>query len=51
MELSSVDARGLLEIERKKVMDDRWINHSIFVGDSAGRIANALNEKGINVDK
>ena len=39
------------EIERKKVMDDRWINHSISVGDSAGRIANALNEKGINVDK
>lgn len=50
MKLTSEDARNLLEIERKNAKDDRWIDHSISVGNSAGRIAKALNEKGINVD-
>ena len=50
MRLTSVKARKLLEIERKTTNDDRWINHSLSVGDSAGRIAQALNKKGCNVD-
>lgn len=50
MKLTSKEARYLLEIERKKVTDDRWINHCLSVGDSAGRIAKALNEKGYSVD-
>ena len=50
MILTSKKARELLEIERKNVKDDRWIGHSICVGDSAGRIAKALKEKGYNVD-
>lgn len=50
MRLTSKDARNLLEEERKKSNDDRWIEHCLCVGDSAGRIAKALNEKGYNVD-
>ena len=50
MRLTSVEARKLLEIERKTTNDDRWINQCLFVGDSAGRIAQALNKKGCNVD-
>lgn len=50
MILTSKEARELLEIERKTTKDDRWIEHSICVGDSAGRIAKALKEKGYNVD-
>ena len=50
MKLTSKEARELLEIERKNVKDDRWIEHSICVGDSAGRIAKALNENGYDVD-
>ena len=50
MILTSKEARELLEIERKKTKDDRWIEHSICVGDSAGRIAKALKEKGYNID-
>ena len=50
MILTSKEARELLEIERKNVKDDRWIEHSICVGDSAGILAKALKEKGHNVD-
>ena len=50
MRLTSKDARNLLEEERKKSNDERWIEHCLCVGDSAGRIAKALNEKGYNVD-
>ncbi len=50
MILTSKEARELLEIERKNTKDDRWIDHCICVGDSAGKIAQALCEKGINVD-
>jgi phosphohydrolase len=50
MRLTSKDARNLLEEERKKSNDDRWIEHCLCVGDSAGRIAKALNEKGYNID-
>lgn len=50
MRLNSKEARELLEKERSKQKDDRWIGHSICVGDSAGRIAKALQNKGIDVD-
>ena len=50
MKLTSKGAKELLEIESKTTKDDRWIEHCISVGDSAGRIANALYEKGIDVD-
>ena len=50
MKLTIKEARTLLETERKNATDDRWIEHCISVGDSAGRIAQALCEKGINVD-
>ena len=50
MKLTSKEARDLLETERKKAKNDRWIDHCICVGDSAGKIAQALNEKGYNVD-
>ena len=50
MKLTIEEARSLLEKERINSKDDRWIEHSICVGDSAGIIAKALKEKGINVD-
>ena len=50
MKLTSKEAKAILENTRKTVKDDRWINHCICVGDSAGKIATALKEKGYNVD-
>ena len=50
MKLNSSEARNLLEIERQKVKDDRWIDHCLCVGDSAGKIAKALKDKDYNVD-
>lgn len=50
MKLTIKEAKTLLETERKNITDDRWIEHCISVGDSAGRIAQALCEKGINID-
>ena len=50
MKLTSEEARNLLEKERNNVKDDRWIDHCICVGNSAGKIAKALKDKGINVD-
>lgn len=50
MKLTSKEARDLLETERKKAKNDRWIDHCICVGKVAGKIAQALNEKGYNVD-
>lgn len=50
MKLTSKDARDLLEQERKNVKDDRWIEHCICVGDTAGIIATSLVNKGYNVD-
>ena len=54
MKLSSEEAKGLLEDIRKDIVEnDSWINHSICVGNAAGKIAEALNEQGynVNVDK
>lgn len=50
MRLTSKEARKLLEHERNNSEDDRWINHCICVGDGAGKIAKALQDKGIDVD-
>lgn len=50
MKLNSSEAKNLLEFERQKAKDDRWIDHCLCVGESAGKIANALNEKGYNVN-
>ena len=50
MKLTSKDARNLLEQERKTVKDDRWIEHCICVGDTAGIIATSLVNEGYNVD-
>lgn len=43
MKLTVEKAREMLEEARSKASDDRWINHSICVGDSAGKIAEKLN--------
>lgn len=43
MKLTVEKAREMLENARKETSDDRWINHSICVGDSAGKIAEKLN--------
>ena len=50
MKLTSKDARELLENERANFENQRWINHSVCVGDTAGKIATALYKKDINVD-
>lgn len=51
MKLTSEIAIKILEDARGKTKDDKWIEHCICVGNSAGKIAEALNKKGINVDK
>ncbi len=43
MKLSSEEALKMLEEERIKTSNDRWIKHSICVGNTAGTIAKALN--------
>jgi len=50
MKLTRSEALNMLENLRKEVNDDRWIEHSICVGNTAGRIAQALCDKEINVD-
>lgn len=50
MKLTSNEARTMLENFRGKTQSDRWIDHCICVGDTAGKIAKALNEKGYSVD-
>ena len=50
MKLTSKEAKQLLENERINSKDQRWIDHCICVGDNAGKIAKALNEKGYKVD-
>lgn len=50
MKLTSKEAKKILENERGKAKSDKWIDHCICVGDSAGKIAKALNEKGYDVD-
>lgn len=50
MKLTSNEARTILENFRGKTQSDRWIDHCICVGDTAGKIAEALNGKGYKVD-
>lgn len=50
MKLTSKEARAILEDYRGKTESDIWIDHCICVGDTAGKIAEALNEKGYKVD-
>ena len=50
MKLTSIEARKILENARSKAESTGWIDHSICVGDSAGRIAEALNKKGYDLD-
>lgn len=50
MKLTSNEARTILENFRGTTQSDKWIDHCICVGDTAGKIAQALVEKGYNVD-
>lgn len=50
MKLTVEQALQMLENCRGKTESDMWIDHCICVGDSAGKIAKALNKKGYNVD-
>lgn len=43
MKLKSIEALEILNSARGKAEDDHWINHSICVGNSAGKIAERLN--------
>ena len=53
MNLTSKQALEILDNFRNKLENNRWIEHCICVGNTAGKIAQALNEKGynINIDK
>ena len=53
MKLTSKEAKEILESYRGKTINDKWIDHCIYVGDTAGKIAEAIKEKGyiIDVDK
>lgn len=48
MKLTVEKALEMLENAREKTADDHWIDHSICVGNSAGKIAESL---GLDVDK
>lgn len=50
MKLTSNHALQMLENFRETTQSDRWIDHCICVGDTAGKIAKSLTEKGYNVD-
>ena len=50
MKLTSKEARKIIENYRGKTENDRWIDHCISVGDSGKVIAEALCQKGYNVD-
>ena len=50
MKLTKERALQMIEDYRGKTKSDRWIDHCICVGDTAGKIAKALTEKEQNVD-
>ena len=50
MKLTSNQALQLIENFRGTTQSDKWIDHCICVGNTAGKIAKALTEKGFNVD-
>lgn len=53
MKLTSKQANEMLQNFKGKTQSDRWIGHCICVGNAAGKIAKALQEKGhlVDVDK
>lgn len=50
MNLTSKEAREIIENVRKNLKEDSWVDHCICVGNTAGKIAKALKEKGYDVD-
>ena len=50
MKLTANQALQLIENFRGKNENDRWINHCICVGNTAGKIAGALKDKSYNID-
>ena len=44
------EVQNILENARKHTEEDKWIDHCIYVGDTGAKIAEALVEKGYNVD-
>ena len=50
MKLTSNEARKILESAINKTESNGWIEHSICVGEAAGKIAKALNEKGYDLE-
>lgn len=50
MKLTAEKALQMLENYRGKTENDKWIDHCICVGNTAGKIAQALNECGYDVD-
>lgn len=50
MNLTSKQAIELLESAKGKTESDGWIYHSICVGNTAGKIAEALNKNGYELD-
>ena len=42
MKLTSEEARDIVESYRGKTLNDKWIDHCICVGDTAGKIAKGL---------
>lgn len=50
MKLTSEEAKEIVESYRVKTQTDKWIDHCICVGDTAGKIAKALEEKGYDED-
>lgn len=50
MKLTKQETLNILEELKKKTDNPKWIEHSICVGNAAGIIAQALNEKGMAVD-
>lgn len=50
MKLTEEQALKMLEDYRGKTESDIWIEHCFCVGNTAGKLAQALNEKGYEVD-
>ena len=50
MKLTANQALQLIENFRGKNENDRWIDHCVSVGNTAGKIAGALQDKSYNID-
>ena len=49
MKLTSNEALKMIEDFRKELGNPYWVDHSVCVGNTAGVIAKALEEKGYKV--